>query len=89
MKRNVIKWHLKELMARHKVKGNDLANYMKVSNQAVSDLRNKKTMPRIDGDRLNDLCNGLNALGSDIQSPITPNDLIEYILDIEEIRRKA
>jgi DNA-binding Xre family transcriptional regulator len=89
MKQNVIKWHLKELMARHKVKGNDLANYMKVSNQAVSDLRNKKTMPRIDGDRLNDLCNGLNALGSDIQSPITPNDLIEYILDIEEIRRKA
>ncbi len=86
MNENVIKWHLRELMARHKVKGIDLASYMNVSNQAVSELRNKDTMPKIDGERLNALCNGLNALGHNLQAPVTPNDLIEYIIDIEEIR---
>ncbi len=89
MNENVIKWHLRELMARYRVKGIDLASYMNVSNQAVSDLRNRDTMPKIDGERLNALCNGLNALGQNLQAPVTPNDLIEYIIDIEEIRRNA
>ena len=45
-------WRLNELMARHDVSGKDLAGELGVSENAITNLRKAKKMPRIDGDRL-------------------------------------
>jgi putative transcriptional regulator len=73
-------------MARHRIKGSDLANRLQISNNAVSKLKNAQTMPRIDGDKLNALCNALNELAEDAEDPkaravITPAMLLEYVRD--------
>lgn len=48
---------------------------------AISALRNAKTMPRLDGVALNSLCNALNELAQDLDKPITPTDLLDYSQD--------
>ncbi|PHX53149.1 XRE family transcriptional regulator [Tychonema bourrellyi FEM_GT703] len=71
-------------MARHRIKGSDLAERLKISTNAISRLKNAKTMPRIDGDRLNNLCNALNKLAENAENwnaEITPTMLIEYVRD--------
>jgi DNA-binding Xre family transcriptional regulator len=70
-------------MARHRIKGSDLAKRLQISNNAISKLKNAKTMPRIDGDRLNTLCNALNNLAENVDTEITPAVLIEYVRDEE------
>jgi DNA-binding Xre family transcriptional regulator len=69
-------------MARHRIKGSDLAKELQISNNAVSKLKNAQTMPRIDGERLNTLCNALNNLAENAEE-ITPAMLIEYVRDEE------
>jgi putative transcriptional regulator len=76
----VIKWRLAEIMARHKIKGNELADQLKVRPNTVSNLKNAPTMPRLDGDRLNELCVALTLLANE---SITPNHLIEYSIESE------
>lgn len=79
----MIRWKLNEVMARYHIKNVDLANEIKISPNAVSNLRGSKTMPRIDGERLNSVCNGLTWIcqraGENVV--ITPADLIEFQLD--------
>ena len=77
----LIKWRLNEVMARYRIKGNDLAAYLGVSGNAISNLKNARTMPRLTGEKLNTLCNGLNELAQDKEREITPADLIDYIAD--------
>lgn len=79
--KTLIRWRLNEIMARHRIKGSDLAEKLQISNNAVSKLKNAQTMPRIDGERLNALCNALNNLAGDAE--ITPAMLIEYVRDEE------
>lgn len=74
-------WKLNEIMARYRIKGSDLAEELQISNNAVSNLRNAQTMPRIDGERLNALCNALTNLAGGVE--ITPAMLIEYVRDKE------
>lgn len=81
MAQTVIRWRLNEIMARHRIKGSDLAEELQISNNAVSKLKNAQTMPRIDGERLNALCNALNNLAGNAE--ITPAMLIEYVRDEE------
>lgn len=86
MAQTLIRWRLNEIMARHRIKGSDLANRLQISNNAVSKLKNAQTMPRIDGDKLNALCNALNELAEDTenlkaQAQITPAMLLEYVRD--------
>lgn len=78
----MIKWRLAEVMARHRIKGIDLAEYLSVRENAVSSLKNADTMPRIDGTKLNNICLGLTILSGE---KITPNDLIEYKLNQDEL----
>lgn len=73
----MIRWKLAELMARHGIKPKDLAEEMGYTRDAVSNLR-KRTMPRLTGDTLNNLMNGLSKLSG---VTITSNDLIEYEKD--------
>jgi putative transcriptional regulator len=78
MSRTLIRWKLGEIMARHRVKGKDLATFLGVSANAMSSLRNALTMPEIGGDRWEQICAGINEL-STIGETITPFDLIEYL----------
>ncbi|MGF1676719.1 MAG: helix-turn-helix domain-containing protein [Rivularia sp. (in: cyanobacteria)] len=45
MTKNVIRWKLSEIMARHRVKGKDLANYLGISANSVSALKRAEVMP--------------------------------------------
>ena len=81
MPQTLIKWRLAEVMARYRIKGSDLAEYMGVSDNAISKLKKAKTLPRLGGERLNLLCNGLNKLAQDKEGEITPADLIDYSID--------
>ena len=83
MPQTLIRWRLREVMARYHIKGVDLANQLGVSGNSISNLRNSKTMPRIDGESLNNLCNALNQLALDLDREITPGTLIEYTRDFE------
>jgi DNA-binding Xre family transcriptional regulator len=83
----LIRWRLNEVMARYRIKGSDLAERLKISNNAISKLKNAKTMPRIDGDRLNTLCNALNKLAENaenLDTEITPAMLLEYVRDEDD-----
>ena len=83
MPQTLIRWRLREVMARYHIKGVDLASQLGVSGNSISNLRNSKSMPRIDGDALNNLCNALNKLALDLDREITPSTLIEYTRDLE------
>lgn len=65
-------------MARHNIKAVDLAKAMKVDTNTVSNLRTAVKMPRINGDRLDSLCDHLNDLSNLKDEVITPFTLIEY-----------
>lgn len=77
----MIKWHLGEVMARYRIKGTDVALVMNVSNNAISHYRKATTLPQINGARLNDLLNALNALKSPDEPMIGIEDLMEYTPD--------
>lgn len=77
----LIRWRLKEVMARYDIKGVDLAKKLDISANALSSLRKAKTMPHLDGLALNLLCNALNELAQDPEAPITPCDLLGYTVD--------
>lgn len=79
----LIKWRLREVMARYQIKAIDLAQEIGVSANAVSNLRKGNSMPRLDGDSLNRLCNALNKLAIDLDDEITPVTLIQYTRDLE------
>ncbi|GAB1542695.1 hypothetical protein NUACC21_53690 [Scytonema sp. NUACC21] len=81
MIQTLIRWKLKEVMARYDIKGKDLAKKLDISTNAMSALRRAKTMPRLDGTALNLLCNALNELAQDLDKPITPGELLDYSLD--------
>jgi putative transcriptional regulator len=74
----LIRWKLSEIMARHRIKGKELANYIGISTNAMSALKNALVMPEIGGERWEQICAGINEL-SKIGEVITPFDLIEYV----------
>ncbi len=86
MENRVIQWRLREVMDRHGIQAKDLATEMGVSRNAVSNLRAFE-MPRIDGDRLNQLIVSLNRLRKAKNSLITPSDLIGFTLSPEEMQK--
>ncbi len=83
MSQALIRWRLREVMARYHIKAVDLAKEMGISANAISNLRKSDTMPRLDGESLNNLCNALNKLGLNLNEEITPITLIDYTRDYE------
>ena len=69
-------WRLNELMAKHRVKGVDLAQELGISTNSVASLRKHKRMPRIDGDRLDKIAAALTKL-SEIGEKVHGVDLLE------------
>lgn len=82
MKKVLIKWKLKEVMARYDIKGVDLAKELGVSTNTISSLRGAKTMPRLDGDQLNLLLYALNQLAKDKNELISHVTLIDYVYEV-------
>lgn len=82
MSKVLIRWKLKEVMARYDIKGMDLAKELDVSTNTVSNLRKAKTMPRLDGDQLNLLLDALNRLATEKNELISHVTLIEYVQEV-------
>lgn len=78
MTKNVIRWKLSEVMARHRIKGKDLANHLGISANSVSALKRAEVMPEIGGERWEQICEAINEL-SPMDEECTPFDLIEYV----------
>ncbi len=83
MYQTLIRWRLREVMARYKIKAKDLAKELGQTPNSISNLRNSDTMPRLDGYSLNNLCNALNNLAPNIQQEISPMTLIDYTRDLQ------
>jgi len=81
MAQALIKWRLNEVMARHGIRGKELAEEMDVSPSAISNLR-KRNMPRLTEETLEKLCQALNKLSQE-KTLITPGELIEYAPNLE------
>ncbi|HEY9768581.1 MAG TPA: helix-turn-helix transcriptional regulator [Coleofasciculaceae cyanobacterium] len=60
----VIRWRLKEIMARYDITGIALAKELGVREASISNLRKSSTMPRIDGNRVDELCKALTKLAN-------------------------
>lgn len=82
MRKVLIRWKLKEVMARYDIKGVDLAKELDVSTNTISSLRKAKTMPRLDGEQLNLLLNALNRLAKDKEEVISHVTLIDYVYEL-------
>lgn len=70
----VLRWKLKEVMARYDIQGVDLAKEMDVRTATISNLRNSKTIPGIGGEKINRLTNALSKLSNTV---ISFDDLYE------------
>ena len=81
----MIKWNLGSIIDAYGIKQADLAKKVDSNRASISNLKNKKTMPKIDGNRLNDLINAINNCLSEINNPtrITLCDLVQWIPDDE------
>lgn len=60
----VIRWKLREVMARKKITNRDLAKEMDMHEGSISRLKAADEMPRLDGKTLERLC---EALGCDLE----------------------
>ncbi|NER99443.1 MAG: helix-turn-helix transcriptional regulator [Symploca sp. SIO1B1] len=82
----MIRWKLRELMARVKITNRELAQYLGVHETSVSRMKNTNKMPRMDGDSIDALCVALTKIcvSRGIPGKITPADLLEFTMDNEE-----
>lgn len=83
LEKRMLRWKLREVMARGKLTNRELAQTMGVHETSISRLKTADTMPRIDGDTLNHLCNSLTKLfrAKGQEAVITPMELFDYIPD--------
>lgn len=81
MVETVIRWNLNEVMARHHVRGIDLAEEMGVRAATVSSLRKSTALPRIDAERLDSILKALNKLAKPetVDGKIDVSDLIVWV----------
>ncbi len=89
LEKRMIKWKLREVMARGRITNRELAQHINHHETSVSRMKMSDTMPRIDGATLNSLCNGLSKLfqAKGHNAIITPSDLIEYAFDDDKDRQ--
>jgi DNA-binding Xre family transcriptional regulator len=69
-------WRLSEVMSRHRVTNKELSDYMDVRAATVSDMRRSVTLPKIGGEKLDELAAAVTAL-SKIGETIRGIDLLE------------
>lgn len=76
-------WRLKELMKANNISVADLAERIGVSTNAVINMR-KREMPRINGERLNQIIVTLNAMRKKGKKRIQVQDLIVLTFTMDE-----
>jgi putative transcriptional regulator len=83
LEKQMLRWKLREVMARGKITNRELALAMQVHETSISRLKTADTMPRIDGETLNNICFCLTKLlkAKGLDLVITPMDLFDYIPD--------
>ena len=64
--KTLIKWKLREVMAREKCKNCELAEALGMNPSSVSRLKRMDTMPQLTHDRLNAICNKLRCRVADL-----------------------
>lgn len=86
VKKTMIRWKLRELMARAKITNRELAQYLGVHETSVSRMKNTDKMPRMDGDSIDSLCVALTKIRLErgIAGQVTPSDLLEFTMDEEQ-----
>ena len=57
----MLRWRLREVMARKKMTNRELAQILGVHETSISRLKTSDTMPRIDGNTLERLCAALTC----------------------------
>lgn len=82
----LIYWKVKQVMEQQGIQAKALAAEMGISSTAVTNLRGS-AMPRIDGEKLNHLLLVLNRMRRADSPLITLEDLIEFSLSPEELKR--
>jgi putative transcriptional regulator len=83
-KPQMLKWRLREVMARGKITNRELAQELGRHEGSISRMKNAEQMPRIDGIELNDLCNALTKLFHSrgaVNVVVTHKTLLEYFPD--------
>lgn len=82
---SLITWRLRQLMTDRKIAVGDLAKELGISRTALTNLRGDK-MPRISGERINQIIVALNCLIPAEEDPIGAADLLGFGLTVEEIK---
>ena len=82
----MLRWKLREVMARAKITNRELALALNVHETSVSRMKTADTMPRIDGDTLDNLCNCLIKLYKEkgINQIAMPTDLFEFVPETDK-----
>jgi len=75
MSKTVIRWKLNEVMAQKRIRNKDLAQGIGITETSVYRLRRTDEMPRMNPERLNDICRFLSC---------QPGDLLVYEPDQRE-----
>ncbi|MEM6613945.1 MAG: helix-turn-helix transcriptional regulator [Cyanobacteria bacterium P01_C01_bin.72] len=72
------------MMARAKITNRELAEALNVHETSVSRMKTTDTMPRIDGNTLDNLCNCLLRIyqKKGVEGIVMPSDLFEFIPDV-------
>ncbi len=64
--KSVLKWRLREMMARKKVTNRELASYLQVHETTIARMKSPDVMPKIDGNTLSLICKYLDCDISDL-----------------------
>ncbi|ABW33236.1 helix-turn-helix domain-containing protein [Acaryochloris marina] len=83
MVKQLITWKLKEHMAANKISVPQLAARLGISENAVINMR-RSEMPRINGERLNQIIVALNAMRKKGKKRIQVQDLIVLTFSMDE-----
>lgn len=81
----MLRWKLNELMARMRISNKELGTELDRHETSVSRLRSSDTMPRLDGDSLNNLCTALTVISrrrGNVGS-IGPAELFDFTPDVD------
>ena len=81
----MLRWKLNEVMARLRISNKELGAELQRHEVSVSRLRSSDTMPRLDGDSLNNLCTALTLISrrrGNVGS-IGPAELFEFTPDFD------
>lgn len=80
----MIQWKVKAVMRLHDISARALSEELQLSSTAISILR-RVDMPRMDGEKLNQLMLALNRMRRADSPLITLTDIMEFSLSMDEL----